>query len=154
MKLLFVCLGNICRSPTAEGVMRTLLAEKGLNWIEVDSAGTAAYHLGKAPDTRAQRAAKGRGYDLSSLRARQVIPSDFDEFDYIFAMDSSNLSNLMSIKPKDSRAVVELALAKTDLNIVDVPDPYYGGAEGFEEVIDLCEVLSRTIIDELLADPS
>lgn len=146
MKLLFVCLGNICRSPTAHGVMLAQLADAGLNHVHVDSAGTAAYHIGKAPDPRSQAAAKRRGYDLSALRARQVVASDFQEFDYIFAMDENNLADLKNIQPEGSKAELLLALSATEGKGCSVPDPYYGGDRGFDDVLDLCEILCADII--------
>lgn len=146
MKLLFVCLGNICRSPTAHGVMMTLLKEHGLDDVMVDSAGTAAYHIGKAPDPRTQAAARQRGYDLSTLRARQVTRDDFYDFDYIFAMDEDNLADLQGVRPKDAKADLHLALASTQGEGSSVPDPYFGGESGFDTVLDLCEKLSNDIL--------
>lgn len=150
MKILFVCLGNICRSPTAHGVMEKQLTDQNIQHVQVDSAGTAAYHVGKAPDQRTQQAARSRGYDLSHLRARQVSENDFYEFDYIFAMDEENLSNLKAIQPADSTATVHLALSFTQSPLRAVPDPYYGGDEGFRQVLDLCEKLSDGIIEQLI----
>jgi len=140
MKLLFVCLGNICRSPSAEAVMASTLKIKGIEGIEVDSAGTAAYHIGNPPDPRSQSAAKARGIEMSHLRARQVSTSDFLEFDYILAMDAQNLQDLLDVKPNGSKAKVELFLDQYGTtNVKEVPDPYYGGEAGFEFVLDLLE---------------
>jgi len=149
--VLFVCLGNICRSPTAEGVLRHLLNEQAPELqVEVDSAGTADYHIGEPPDSRSRRAALRRGIDLSSLRARQVIARDFARFDLILAMDRSNLRELQAMQPKDSRARVQLFLEYApELERSDVPDPYYGDARGFEEVLDLSAAASRGLIAAL-----
>ncbi len=139
-KVLFVCLGNICRSPTAHGVFQTLVAQHGLDaLIEVDSAGTAAYHIGKAPDARSVKAAASRGYDLSALRARQVSAKDFQEYDYILAMDEENLANLKRIQPDDYQGKLSLFLAYGQCMEKEVPDPYYGGDQGFMHVLDLVE---------------
>ena len=154
MKILFVCLGNICRSPTAHGVMLSKLAAAGLDWVEVDSAGTAAYHLGKAPDKRTQRMAARRNYDLSALRARQALAEDFAEFDYIFAMDKANYQNLLAIQPPNAKAKLLMALHFSDLAVSEVPDPYYGGEQGFSEVLTICEQLCDDIIDQLLRSHS
>ncbi|MGB0670732.1 MAG: low molecular weight protein-tyrosine-phosphatase [Rhodospirillales bacterium] len=151
IRVLFVCLGNICRSPTAEGVMRTMLAQAGLEAeIAVDSAGTAAYHQGEAPDRRSQQAAKARGYDLGGMKARKVLQIDFSRFDYVLAMDSDNLRQLQALRPADATAQVMLFLdfAK-QLGLTDVPDPYYGGAQGFSQVLDLCEAASQGLIDHI-----
>ncbi|EAR09764.1 low molecular weight protein-tyrosine-phosphatase [Reinekea blandensis] len=150
MKLLFVCLGNICRSPTAHGVMVKQLADARIDFVEVDSAGTAAYHIGNPPDSRTQAAAERRGYDLSGLRARQVTPEDFYEFDYIFAMDESNLNDLQQLQPEESKARLLLALAFSAERGSTVPDPYYGGEKGFDDVLDLCETLSQDIIKSIV----
>ena len=141
MKILFVCLGNICRSPTAEGVARHL----GL--LEVDSAGTAGYHSGDPPDARAQRAAKERGIDLSGLRARQIERRDFDRFDLLLAMDRANLADLEKIRPEKSAAELRLFLEfAPHLGLLDVPDPYYGQDRDFERVLDLCFEAGRGLI--------
>lgn len=139
MKVLFVCLGNICRSPSAEIVCQQMAASLDIN-MEVDSAGTLALHAGEPPDSRSIAAAKLRGYDMSSLRARQVITDDFYHFDVIFAMDDSNFTNLKNMMPSDSAARVGLFLKDYgSSSIKEVPDPYYGGAKGFERVLDLLE---------------
>ena len=145
MKVLFVCTGNICRSPTAEGVMRKMITGEGLE-VHVESAGTHDYHVGEAPDERSQRHAERRGYDLSAQRARQVSPEDFVRFDLILAMDRGHLRQLERLRPAGHRAKLRLLLGDRD-----VPDPYYGGAEGFEEVLDLVEDACRDLIAELRA---
>ena len=142
-RVLFVCTGNICRSPTAEGVMRKMVADIGLD-VHVESAGTHDYHVGHAPDERALHHAKGRGYDLSAQRARQVRAQDFDEFDVILAMDRGHLKALQRIAPAHHHAKIRLFVPD-----FDVPDPYYGGAEGFEKVLDLVEERCRALLDEL-----
>ncbi len=140
-RILFVCMGNICRSPTAEGVTRALAEKQGLlAAFEFDSAGTHSYHIGKPPDTRAQAAAAKRGYDLSRLKGRQVNEFDFIRFDRILAMDRDNLELLRKACPEAELGKLGLFLEFATLNEVDeVPDPYYGGSEGFERVLDLIE---------------
>lgn len=150
MKVLFVCLGNICRSPTAEGVFRKYLADSPLaDKVSVDSAGTADWHTGKAPDPRTREAALKRGYDLSKLQARQATADDFHNFDLILAMDNSNLANLEALRPANSRAELDLLLQRYDLPRSEVPDPYYGGEQGFEDVLDLLENASQALLAEL-----
>ncbi|MFY0642173.1 MAG: low molecular weight phosphotyrosine protein phosphatase [Bermanella sp.] len=139
MKLLFVCLGNICRSPTAEAVMRKLAEARGLV-VEIDSAGTAAYHIGKSPDARSQQVALKRGINMSGQSARKVAESDFYEFDFILAMDKANYRDLLTIKPSNASADVLLFLNEFgSMGYDEVPDPYYGGEQGFELVLDLLE---------------
>lgn len=150
MRVLFVCLGNICRSPTAEAVMRQRLQQAGLaERIEVDSAGTGDWHVGKAPDSRTQQAASRRGYDLSSLRGRQVSVDDFARFDLILAMDGANLRDLQRMRPAQAQGELDLYLRRFELAEDDVPDPYYGGSEGFEHVLDLLEQASDALLIEL-----
>ncbi|OLU22846.1 protein-tyrosine-phosphatase [Pseudomonas sp. PA15(2017)] len=150
MRVLFVCLGNICRSPTAEAVVRQRLQQAGLaERIEVDSAGTGDWHVGKAPDSRTQQAASRRGYDLSSLRGRQVSVDDFARFDLILAMDGANLRDLQRLRPAQARGELDLYLRRFELAEDDVPDPYYGGSEGFEHVLDLLEQASDALLIEL-----
>jgi protein-tyrosine phosphatase len=152
MKLLFVCMGNICRSPTAEGVMRRLLRDEGLeDEIQIDSAGTGGWHVGNPPDERATEAAFRRGITLEGA-ARQVRPSDFDDYDLLLAADRQNLAELRAIAPDDeARAKVRL-LREFDPGShgdLDVPDPYYGGPGGFEEVLDLVEAACRGLLAEV-----
>jgi protein-tyrosine phosphatase len=137
----FVCLGNICRSPTAEGVLRAQIEAAGLqNRIIVDSAGTGDWHAGQAPDERAQAAARQRGYDLSLLRARQVVHEDFERFDLLLAMDEANLGQLRQLCPAHHRAKVRLLMEFAQQPALrEVPDPFFGGNEGFEQVLDQCE---------------
>ncbi len=141
VNVLFVCLGNICRSPTADGVFRQRVQAAGLQQqIGVDSAGTGDWHVGRAPDSRALAAAAKRGYDLSGLRARQVADKDFAEFHYVLAMDKSNLSHLRRLAPAHYAGHVGLFLDfAPHLGLREVPDPYYGGHQGFEQVLDLVE---------------
>lgn len=147
MKVLVVCTGNICRSPTGEGVLRFLLEKNFLQEkIEVDSAGTHDYHVGEPPDRRAIAHAKKRGYDISGLRARQVVPEDFEKFDLVLAMDRGHLRFLERLCPAASRHKLRLFAAGED-----VPDPYYGGAEHFEEALDLIEKAAKRLLDELRA---
>lgn len=150
-RVLFVCLGNICRSPTAEAVFREILRREapGLA-IEVDSAGTHAYHAGSAPDERAIAAAARRGFDLAPLRARVVTMADFERFDLVLAMDEQNYRQLRRIAPEPRRDRVRLFLEfAPHLQRRDVPDPYYGGATGFEEVLDLVEEAARGLLTAL-----
>ena len=150
-RVLFVCLGNICRSPTAEGVLRHLAAKEapGLA-LDIDSAGTADYHIGAPPDPRSQRAALKRGIDISGLQARQVAADDFARFDLILAMDAENLRELRALQPRNSRAAVQLFLEYApDLGLRDVPDPYYRDAAAFEEVLDLTTAASRGLLAAL-----
>ena len=150
MKYLFVCLGNNCRSPTAEGVFRKYLDDSPLaDKVSVDSAGTADWHTGKAPDPRTCEAAVKRGYDLSKLQARQATADDFHNFDLILAMDNSNLANLEALRPANSHAELDLLLQRYDLPRSEVPDPYYGGEQGFEDVLDLLENASKALLAEL-----
>ena len=148
MKILFVCLGNICRSPTAEAVFRAIGAREARDLsVEVDSAGTAGYHIGAAPDERSQQAARRRGYDMSALRARLVAPEDFERFDLILAMDRQNLSVLRRRAPRERGDRIRLFLEfAPDLGTTEVPDPYYGGPNGFEEVLDLVESAARALL--------
>ena len=144
MKILMVCTGNICRSPTAEGVFRQVLAVNSLEKkVAVDSAGTHDYHAGEPPDARATAHARKRGYDISGLRARQVVPGDFTEFDLVLAMDRGHLEILRRMSPQAHRHKLRLFLDFAGLKDADVPDPYYGGAEGFEQVLDMVEAASR-----------
>jgi protein-tyrosine phosphatase len=151
ISVLFVCLGNICRSPTAEGVFRKLLAEAGLDGrIRADSAGTGGYHVGAPPDARAMAAAKARGVDLSGIRARKVSSEDFEDFDLILAMDEDNLDDLQGFVSGGSRARIGLLLDYAPgRNERAVPDPYYGGKNGFERVLDLVTEACAGLVDDL-----
>ncbi len=150
-RILFVCMGNICRSPTAEGAMRKRLEEHGLHdLVKVDSAGTHGYHVGEPPDVRSQRAAKARGLDLSRLRGRQVQTKDFDEFDLILAMDGHNLDLLKQQCPAWHQAKLGRLLDYRQAGAEEnVPDPYYGGPQGFEMVLDLVDDAVQGLIDDL-----
>ena len=158
LQILIVCTGNICRSPTAEGVLRAAVERRGLSdRVLVASAGTHDYHIGEAPDPRSVKHAKRRGYDLSALRASQVTREDFDRFDYILAMDRGHLRMLRSIAPANARAKLGLFLEPSARwKGEDVPDPYYGGPEGFEEVLDRVEEAAERWLDRIEAeiDPS
>ncbi len=151
MRILFVCMGNICRSPSAEGVFRKLVAERRPELqIEIDSAGTHAYHIGHAPDRRSIAAARRRGIDISGLRARLVEDEDFARFDLILAMDSENLALLKTRAPADHQEHIRLMMEYApEAYATEVPDPYYGGANGFETVLDLLEEASVGLIDAL-----
>ena len=155
-RVLFVCMGNICRSPTAEGVFRKLLQEKAPDLdVQVDSAGTHAYHVGDPPDPRAQRAAERRGVDLSGQRARRVTERDFGHFELVLAMDELNRVTLLDICPQEYRERVRLLLEfAPQLGRADVPDPYYGGANGFEHVLDLVEEAAAGVLAHLRATPA
>lgn len=141
VNVLFVCLGNICRSPTAHGVFEKKIKQAGLNHlIKIDSAGTSDWHVGSPPDTRSITEAAKRGYDLSELRGRQAVPEDFHQFDYILAMDKENLNNLKLIAPANGRAQLELFLSyASGFELEEVPDPYSGGQAGFTHVLDMVE---------------
>ncbi len=144
--VLFVCTGNICRSPTAEGVFR-VLAEKEQLPVRADSAGTHDYHVGEPPDRRATAHALRRGYDISGLRARQVARADFEAFDLVLAMDRGHLRHMERLCAPEHRNKLRLFLDFAGLKEADVPDPYYGGAEGFERVLDMVEAASRGLLD-------
>ena len=155
VRLLFVCLGNICRSPTAEGVMRAVAAEEGMSErVELDSAGTGSWHVGSAPDQRATAAAQGRGVTLAG-EARQVTARDLDEFDLILAMDRANLRDLRAMAgPEEAekvRLLREFDPASAGTEDLDVPDPYYGAEGGFEEVFDLVDAACRGLLEEIRA---
>ncbi len=162
VRLLFVCLGNICRSPTAEGVMRHVVTEAGMqDRVELDSAGTGSWHVGSPPDARATAAASGRGVELIG-EARQVRPEDFEEFDLILAMDRANLRDLRALAGSEEAAEKVRLLrefdpgtggpSSTGAGDLDVPDPYYGPGGGFEEVFDLVDAACRGLLDEIRAE--
>ena len=148
--VLFVCMGNICRSPTAEGVFRHHAAEMGLaDRLHIDSAGTHAYHVGEPPDHRARAAAERRGVSLDGIRARRVTAADFERFDYIVGMDRDNLTRLKDEAPLEYHGKIRLFLEFSGERETEVPDPYYGGAAGFERVLDLVEAASRGLLETL-----
>lgn len=144
-------MGNICRSPTAQGVFERLVDEEGLSHlIEIDSAGTHAYHIGEPPDPRSQQAARRRGIELGGQRARKVAPEDFEHYDYLLAMDRSNLSDLHAICPVGQEHKLKLFLSLAgELDEDEVPDPYYGGGNGFEYVLDLVEQAASALLKEI-----
>lgn len=151
VSVLFVCLGNICRSPTAHAVFRNLVKENGLEEIiEIDSAGTAAYHIGKHPDTRSMETARNRGIEMLDLRARKVDFGDFYQYDYILAMDDENYHNLLDLALPEHREKVQMFLDYTkDYAESEVPDPYYGDSQGFEHVFDLVESASEGLLKHI-----
>jgi protein-tyrosine phosphatase len=151
IRVLFVCTGNICRSPTAEGLFRALVERAELGGvIEVDSAGTGGWHVGEPPDGRSQAAARQRGLDLSGQRARQVETADFEVFDYLLGLDRSHLQALERLAPAARRDRLHLLLDYApELGVSDVPDPYYGGVHGFEQVLDLVEAGCRGLLDHI-----
>lgn len=149
--VIFVCMGNICRSPTAEAVFRHYVENAGLtDRIVIDSAGTHDYHIGEPPDARTQRAARQRGYEMEGLRGRQVEAEDFRRFDYVLAMDQANLANLQRIAPGDSEAKARLFLEYARHHAErEVPDPYFGGADGFERVLDMVEDAAEGLLQHI-----
>lgn len=152
VSVLFVCLGNICRYPTAEGVFRRRAEERGLaGRVRVDSAGTGDWHIGSPPDPRARAAAAARGYDLTALRGRQVRAEDLERFDYVLAMDADNLAELERLAPGRARLLLEYAPGSGTRH---VPDPYYGEGDGFERVLDLIETAVDGLLDDIEARPA
>lgn len=151
VKVLFVCTGNICRSPTAEGVFRALVEREGLGHsVTVDSAGTHAYHVGEKPDPRSCQAARTRGIVLDDQRARKVNASDFQEFDLILAMDRGHHQSLLQMCPKGAEARVHPFMAfAPDWGVEDVPDPYYGAGDGFQRVLDMVEAGSMGLLEHI-----
>lgn len=151
IKVLFVCLGNICRSPTAEGVFRHLAQKQKLEkFLEIDSAGTHAYHVDSPPDERAQAACARRGIDISHLRGRRATTDDIRQFDYVLAMDNENYENLLAICPAEHRSKIrlfmEFAPHRTEK---EVPDPYFGGASGFDRVLDMIEDAAQGLLEDI-----
>jgi protein-tyrosine phosphatase len=151
IRVLFVCMGNICRSPTAQGVFEALVRDAGLDHaIACDSAGTSHYHIGNSPDPRARRAAASRGIEIGHLRARKAQVEDFAEFDLVLAMDRANYRNLVPLAGSAAPAKLCLFLEFAPGQGENVPDPYYGGGDGFERVLDLCEAAGRGLLDHLV----
>ncbi len=146
--VLFVCTGNICRSPTADGVFRRLVAKAGLaDRVRVDSAGISGFHAGESPDRRSQETAKKRGYDLANLRARAVSASDFADFDLLLAMDREHERSLLQAAPDSTKNRIRMFMSfAPQLDVIDVPDPYYGGAGGFDHVLDLIEAACHGLL--------
>lgn len=151
VKVMFVCMGNICRSPTAHGVFRAAVTAAGLSdQIYIESSGTHAYHVGESPDRRAQQTARSRGLDMSDLRAQKVRSSDFDTFDYVLAMDDDNMFNLQAICPPEHKSKLYMFLDFAHNTAGrEVPDPYYGGASGFETVFDMVEDGSQGLLQHI-----
>jgi protein-tyrosine phosphatase len=151
VSVLFVCMGNICRSPTAEGVFRHLVRQAQLeDRVHTDSAGTHAYHVGNPPDARAQATAERRGIELHDLRARRVVEEDFDVFDYVLAMDQENYQILSTICPPGYETRLRMFMEfAPHLNVPEVPDPYYGGTSGFERVFDMVEEAARGLLEDI-----
>jgi protein-tyrosine phosphatase len=151
IKVLFVCMGNICRSPTAEGVFTKLVHEKKLaRYFSIDSAGTHAYHIDDAPDLRSQKAALDRGVDISHLRGRKVVFGDFEDFDFVLAMDDKNYATLIKACPPHYQHKIQYFLSfAPQLKTREVPDPYYGGGQGFEQVLDMVEAASQGFLQHL-----
>ncbi|AMG31455.1 low molecular weight phosphotyrosine protein phosphatase [Grimontia hollisae] len=146
LKILVVCMGNICRSPTGEAVLRAKAQARGLD-VVIDSAGTIGYHTGAKPDERARKAGEARGYDFTGIYSRQVNASDFEAFDYILASDKANLADLLDRCPDKYRNRVSLFLSHGTSPVKEIPDPYYGGNQGFERVLDLIEKASDAVLD-------
>ena len=148
VNVVFVCLGNICRSPSAEGVFRKLVRDEGLaDIIKTDSSGTSGWHVGEAPDPRAQEAASRRGIDISDLRGRKSLAQDFHDFDYVLAMDRQNFRALSDLAPAGAENRLHMFLSfAPDVGHSEVPDPYYGGGDGFERVLDMIEAASAGLL--------
>ncbi|MBZ0333754.1 Low molecular weight protein-tyrosine-phosphatase YfkJ [Marinobacter sp. JH2] len=150
VRVLFVCLGNICRSPSAEGVFRKLVTEQGMtDRVSIDSCGTADWHTGKSADSRSIEAAGRRGIDLSDLKARQIQSDDLDTFDYVLVMDRSNLADVRDIWRQNGGTEPKLFLEFGRSDEVEVPDPYYGGGQGFEYVLDLIQSASEGLLEDI-----
>ncbi|MRI35237.1 phosphotyrosine protein phosphatase [Endozoicomonas sp. OPT23] len=155
IKVMFVCLGNICRSPTAHGVFEQMVKEQGLeHLIQVESSGTSGWHQGEKPDGRSSAEAANRGYDLSYVRSQATTDADFVEMDYLLAMDADNLVELQSRCPKEYQHKLSLFLSHAELSESEVPDPYYGGTKGFSHVLDLVEAGSRALLEHICSQHS
>lgn len=146
--ILVVCMGNICRSPTAEAVLRAKANMKGID-IEIDSAGTIGYHQGEGPDSRARAAGEARGYSFSGIRARQIEARDFEQFDLILAADKANLRDLQAMCPEQHQPKLGLYLSYSENGVIEISDPYYGGQRGFEDVLDLIEDATDHLLESL-----
>lgn len=151
VSVIFVCLGNICRSPTAHAVFRQKVKEAGLeDFIEIDSAGTAAYHVGKPADARSREIARNKGIEMEDLRARKVDLGDLIQFDYVLAMDEANYADLMEMALSEDKQKIQFFLDyATDYDEYEVPDPYYGGDQGFERVFEMIESASNGLLEEI-----
>ncbi|WP_273976569.1 low molecular weight protein-tyrosine-phosphatase [Vibrio parahaemolyticus] len=147
-RILVVCMGNICRSPTGEAVLRAKAEELGVD-VDIDSAGTIGYHTGNTPDSRAMAAGKQRGYSFKGMQARQVSVQDFEDFDLVLAADKANLADLLDICPAEHRHKVSLFLSHSNSSYDEIPDPYYSGDDGFELVLDLIEEASVAVLQKL-----
>jgi len=147
-KILVICMGNICRSPTGEAVLKAKAQELGIN-ITIDSAGTTGYHAGNPPDPRSVQAGVNRGYDFSGMQSRQVTINDFEDFDYILAADKDNLTDLIELCPSHLQYKLSLFLSHGNSDHIEVPDPYYGGENGFELVLDLIEEASIKFLEKI-----
>lgn len=155
IKVVFVCLGNICRSPLGEGILRHLVTQAGLSpYIEIDSAGTGNWHVGSEPHHGSQQVARERGLDISDQRARQIRPEDLKAFDYVVAMDSQNLADILSLDPagEASARIVRMMDFAPHLGTPDVPDPYFGGQEGFDVVYDMVEEACRALLERIVSE--
>ncbi|WP_367986995.1 low molecular weight protein-tyrosine-phosphatase [Vibrio sp. NTOU-M3] len=148
VSILVVCMGNICRSPTGEAVLRAKAKELGID-VEIDSAGTIGYHAGNPPDPRSKAAGELRGYSFKGIRSRQVVPQDFEEFDFILAADRANLDDLKADCPSHLQHKLSLFLSHVASDYEEIPDPYYGGDQGFELVLDLIEEASMSLLRRL-----
>jgi protein-tyrosine phosphatase len=146
--VLFVCLGNICRSPSAQAVFKKKVADSGLN-IEIDSAGTAGYHTGTVPDKRSQAVGEERGYSFKGLHCRKLVEQDFIHFDYVIGMDHENIKNMLALCPIEQQHKVSLLMSFSQSKAQEVPDPYYGGKRGFEAVLDLIELGTQALLDDI-----
>jgi protein-tyrosine phosphatase len=148
-KVLVVCMGNICRSPTGEAVLKAKAKDKGMHFVEVDSAGTIGFHTGNPPDPRSKKAGEARGYSFDGITSRKLTEQDFENFDLLLAADKANLSDMLEMAPSEHQHKVKLFLEFGSADLDEVPDPYYGGARGFEIVLDLIEEASDKVLSEI-----